>query len=85
MTEAVINSLPINHRKNGTNAMDINSGLLIKRVAEFFKENDLIKIPNWAYFVKCSHGNELPSLEQIGFLLKQLLSAEDYIYQQRQS
>ena len=44
MTEAVINSLPINHRKNGTNAMDINSGLLIKRVAEFFKENDLIKI-----------------------------------------
>ena len=43
--------------------MDCLSSSFIKRLAEFFKEKDIIKVPNWAYLVKCSHGNELPPLD----------------------
>ena len=42
---------------------DVQSNTFIKRLADFFKEKDLIKVPQWAFLVKCSHGNELPPLD----------------------
>lgn len=55
--------MEINKRRKGTTVLDVQSGNFIRRLAEFFKEKDLIKVPQWAYLVKCSHGNELPPLD----------------------
>jgi small subunit ribosomal protein S19e len=58
MTEAIVQSVDINKKKGG-NVLDVCSNLFIQKLAEFFKEKDLIKLPKWGTIVKCSHANEL--------------------------
>jgi small subunit ribosomal protein S19e len=45
MTESVISSININRNRKGWNVLDCPSNTFIKRLAEFFKEKNIIKLP----------------------------------------
>lgn len=62
MTDALIKSIEINKTKKGPLVYDVPSNLFIEKLAMFFKEKNVIKIPKWSSLVKCSHANELSPL-----------------------
>ncbi len=45
MTEAVVSGVEINKNRKGWNVLDVPANTFIKKVAEFFKEKNLIKVP----------------------------------------
>jgi len=57
--------------KRGFNVLDIQSGVFIKKLAEFFKDKNIIRTPTkWGSIVKCSHANELAPLDSDWFYNK---------------
>lgn len=54
-----INSIPINHNKKGTTVLDVHANTFISKLAEVYKEKNLIKLPNYVNIVKCAYSNEL--------------------------
>jgi hypothetical protein len=45
MTEQVLANVDINKNRKGWNVLDVQSNQFIKKLAEFFKEKNLIKLP----------------------------------------
>ncbi len=45
MTEQVVAGVQINQNRKGWNVLDVPSNQFIKKVGEFFKEKNLIKLP----------------------------------------
>ena len=58
MTEALIKSIELNLKKTGFTVLDAQSNELINKLAEFFKEKNIIKMPKYALLVKCSRSND---------------------------
>ena len=50
MVEKVIKSIQINEHKKGVNVFDVPSSSFIRRLAEHFKEKNLIKLPTVSDF-----------------------------------
>jgi len=46
MVEKVIKSIQINEHKKGVNVFDVPSNTFIRKLAEHFKEKNLIKLPS---------------------------------------
>ena len=62
MTEALIDSIEINKNKKGFTVLDVPSNKFVNALASFFKEKNVIKLPEWSPIVKCSHANEIVPL-----------------------
>jgi hypothetical protein len=45
MTDAVLANVEINKNRKGWNVLDVQANIFINKVAEFFKEKNLIKVP----------------------------------------
>ena len=58
MTEALIKSIELNQKKAGYTVFDAPANDLINKLAEFFKEKNIIKLPKYALLVKCSRSND---------------------------
>merc|ERR1711990_409222 len=69
--EAIIAGVEVNKKKGG-NVLDVHSQSFIKKLAEFFKEKDLLKVPKKMEhgLVKCSHANEIAPLSSDWFFTK---------------
>ena len=76
-----IKELPLNKHKKGVNVFDVPSQKFNKKLAEYYKEKNLIKVPavsvlfNIKYFqyanlVKCSRSNELSPTDPDWFFHK---------------
>jgi hypothetical protein len=46
MVDKVIKSIQINEHKKGVNVFDVPSNTFIRKLAEHFKEKNLIKLPS---------------------------------------
>ena len=44
--EAIINTVDLNLHKRGFNVFDIQSGVFIQKLAEFFKDKNIIRTPS---------------------------------------
>ena len=62
MTEELIDSIEINKTKKGITVLDVPSNKFVNALALFFKEKNIIKLPEWSPIVKCSHANEIVPL-----------------------
>ena len=58
MTEALIKTIELNQKKTGYTVFDAPANDLINKLAEFFKEKNIIKLPKYALLVKCSRSND---------------------------
>ena len=58
MTEALIKSIELNQKKTGYTVFDAPANDLNNKLAEFFKEKNIIKLPKYALLVKCSRSND---------------------------
>ena len=58
MTETLIKSIELNQKKAGYTVFDAPANDLINKLAEFFKEKNIIKLPKYALLVKCSRSND---------------------------
>ena len=72
MVESVISSVPINCSRKWVNLLDVQANLFITKLADLFREKNLIKLPSYATsaLVKCSHSNELSPLDANWFFHK---------------
>lgn len=62
--------MEINKVKRGVNVNDVSPAKFIKRLADFFREKDIIKVPKWGIFVKCCKSNELAPIQKDWFYMK---------------
>jgi small subunit ribosomal protein S19e len=70
MTEAIINSIAINTNKKNPPTYYAQSNKFIKALADYFREKNLIKVPTWGVYVKCSQSNELSPTDANWFYIK---------------
>ena len=68
--DALISSIGVNQKTKGVLVYDVNSQKLIKTLAAFFKEKNIIKPPAWAGIVKSAHSNEIAPLDPDYFYIK---------------
>ena len=48
MTEELIDSIEINKTKKGITVLDVPSNKFVNALALFFKEKNIIKLPEWS-------------------------------------
>ena len=70
MVDSVIANIPINNTKKGVTALDVPAQVFNKKLAEFFKEKSLIKLPGYSTLVKCARSNELNPIDPDWFFHK---------------
>ena len=75
MTEALIDSIEINKTKKGITVLDVPSNKFVNELALFFKEKNIIKLPEWSPIVKCCHANEIVPLSNDYLYVKAAASA----------
>ena len=68
--DTIINTCEINQSRKGVTCLDVPSKVLIKKLAEFYKEKGLIKLPKYTVFAKTSRARELSPIDPDWFFTK---------------